>query len=269
MAIIDSTAPAQAEAPPQQASAGFSVPDAFRTEKVFEGVKSVDDVFKMALEGQKMIGRGVFLPDDKDPDDVKADKMSKVYNRLGRPETADKYDPKVKTTLPAGHEWNQDALSEFGKIAHSAGLSNSQFQAVLDFYAGQMSQSAADPAVAARDAKAALVEEWGESGYELHMNEAHAAARLVGGKDFLDFLDQSRMGDNPTMIKFLAKIGRDLREGGVIDDSIIHGVRTSGDYESEAKQIISDPKDPYNQPRHARHRERVEYVNRLFEMSLH
>lgn len=263
---------AQGDQQQQQQTSSFALPDAYKSEKVFEGVKSVDDVFKMALEGQKMIGRGLFLPDDKEPDEVKTDKWNKVYTKLGRPEKADQYDTKVQTLLPEGWEWDNNIVSAFQQLSHKAGLSQSQFNTILDFYAQQINQTNIDPAVASREAKKTLVDEWGENGFELHMNEAFAAARIEGGEDFVKWLDEPkpagyRPGNDPVLSKFLAKIGRDLREDGVIDDSVIQGVRTTGDYESEAKKIIADMNDPYNQPKHAQHRERVNYVNKLWEMS--
>jgi hypothetical protein len=263
----DPAASTQTENPAQSASAPSFIPEAFRSEKVFEGVKSVDDVFKMAVEGQKMIGRGIFLPDDKDPDDVKADKWNKVYSKLGRPDSPDKYDFKTKATLPEGYEWNKDAMAGFSQLAHKVGLSQNQLSAVLDFYAETMGKSAADPAVFAKQTKEALVKEWGENGYELHLNEAYAASHMIGGKEFLSFLDETGMGNHPVMIKFLAKIGRELREDGVIDDSIVNGFKSSHDYEAEAMKIIADPQDPYNQPKHAEHKARVAHVNKLWEMS--
>lgn len=260
------------DSPHENQGQGFVIPDAFKSEKVFEGVKSLDDVFKLALEGQRMIGRGIFLPDDKDPENVREEKLSKVFAKLGRPEKADQYSTKTETLLPEGYEWDKELIKEAQQTAHKHGFSDKQFTAMLDFWAKFLHKNSVDPAVQAREAQKVLMDKWGENGYELKMNEAYAAARLVGGKEFVEWLESPkpvgyRPGNDPLLAEFLAKLGRDLREEGVVDDSIVQGVKSPQDYEKEAKEIIADPKDPYNNPRDPRHRERVAHVTKLFELS--
>lgn len=249
----------------QGAASSFTIPDAFKTEKVFDGVKSVDDVYKMALEGQKMIGKGIFLPDEKDDDKTKAEKMGKVFTKLGRPEKADQYKYEGKTLLPDGMEWNKELLAKFGETAHKHGLSQAQYNAVIEEYIGLQHAQHKDPTAASREAKEALVKEWGENGFEVRMNEAYLAAKVLG---ITDALEETGAGNNVAVLKALAKIGREYREEGVIDDSVVNNLKGGADYQDQAMKIIADKNDPYNNPKHASHRERVDHVNKLFQLAV-
>lgn len=247
------------------AASSFTIPDTFKTEKVFDGVKSYDDVFKLALEGQKMLGRGIFLPDEKDPDNVKAEKMAKVYGKLGRPEKPEEYKYEGKALLPDGMEWDKELLGKFQQTAHKHGLSQAQYNAILEEYIGLQHAQHTDPTAASREAKEALVKEWGENGFEVRMNEAWLAAKALG---ITEALEETGAGNNVAILKALAKIGREYREEGVIDDAVVNNLKGSADYEAQAMQIIADKNDPYNNPKHAQHRERVEHVNKLFQLAV-
>lgn len=247
------------------AASSFTIPDTYKTEKVFDGIKSVDDVYKMALEGQKMIGKGIFLPDEKDDDKTKAEKMSKVFAKLGRPEKADQYKYEGKALLPDGVEWNKDLLSKFQETAHQHGLSQSQYNAIIEQYIGLQHAQHKDPAETVKAAKETLVKEWGENGFEVRMNEAWMAAKVLG---ITDALEETGAGNNVAILKALAKIGREYREDGVIDSSVVNNLQGGADYEAQANKIIADKNDPYNNPKHAQHRERVEHVNKLFQLSV-
>lgn len=92
--------------------------------------------------------------------------MDAIYNRLGRPETADKY----TVDVPDGVELDGTKMAYYSELAHKNGISQAQFAnlvaGVEDFTAqGERAQNEAE--VANQEAEyQALVKEWGANATE-------------------------------------------------------------------------------------------------------
>ncbi len=255
----------------QSSAPSFAIPDAFKDEKSLATVKSYDDVFKMAVEGQKALGRAILLPDDKDPDNVKADKWNKVWGKLGRPDKADAYDIGDKPVLPKGMEWSDEKLAKFKETAHKLNMTPDQLKGVLGIYAEELNGMYKDPAVGARETAEKLTKELGENTFKRMLGEAQAAAmtleKKAGFKDgeFTQWLEESGIGNDERFIKIFGAIGREMVEHGSVDKGHLPGAKTAREATLEARKIMADKKDPYNDARHAEHAERVKYVNSLMD----
>lgn len=239
-------------------------------EKIFEGVKSQDDLFKGYVNAQRMIGRGIFLPDEKATPEERQAVLQKVWAKLGWPETPDKYEIRDLPKLPAGVAWNEGLLTEAKKAAHAAGLTNEQFAKLLQVYPKLIEPFV--PQVADRQqVEQLLVERWGEAVYQRRVAEAQTAARVIGGEAFMKWLDESGAGNSPELIEFLSKVGREMAEAGVIDEGLVEGVLTNADYEKKALDIIANKDNPdykaYRDNRDPRHKEVVEKVANLFKLA--
>jgi len=247
-----------------------SIPDQYKGEKFWEAYKDkpLGEVLKSTMESQKLIGRSIQMPDEKADPKIKSEQMEKIYTRLGRPEKAEGYKTDETILLPDGFEWVPDQIKGFAEHAHKLGMNDAQYNGILGFYAKMLKPY--DQVSAQKEVRETLEKEWGENGYKVKTAEGYAAARIYLGNEAETWLKTPREGapgDDPYVIRLLAKVGRELREEGIIDDTLVEGAKTSADYEAEAKKIIADNEDPYNKKKHPMHQQRVDYVTHLFELS--
>ncbi len=250
----------------KQEAPAFAVPDAFKGEKSLESVKSYDDLFKGYVESQKMVGRGIFLPDEKATPEQKVEALNKVHSKLGRPDDVKGYNSKLPD-LPDGTAWGDDFVKSATELAFKLGLNNEQFAGLMSSYKDMIVGAQKDTRGSALKTEAALSKEWGKDVYKQRVAEGNAIARMYGGDKFLDWLDTTGNGNDPTMIEFLAKIGQEAREDGLIDESVLEGVKRNQDYMEEALVIMRDPKHPYRDARHPEHKMALERVESLITRS--
>jgi len=100
-----------------------------------------NDVAKLAQQAyelDKFAGSAVAIPKDDD-----ADAWDKVFSRLGRPESSDKYELTVPENLPETVPYDEEMAKGFKDQAHELGLSQKQAASLHDWFAGQMTEQAA------------------------------------------------------------------------------------------------------------------------------
>ncbi|HHT7510323.1 TPA: hypothetical protein ACT1U3_004391 [Klebsiella quasipneumoniae subsp. similipneumoniae] len=182
-----------------------------------------------------------------------ADAYSHLEKRMGSgdtpPKTADEYAPKVEVE---GFKWDEfkadPRMQSFMKSAHSKGITNDQMGFIISEYA-QIAPELVNGA-AALDSEAAttqLRETWKtDAEFKKNIGLAFRAFNTLA-----DDGDKGRMdeiGNNPMVIRMLAKIGAEMQEDSP----------AGGDGNPEEQQTIRDlMKSPaYMDPKHADH-ERV------------
>ena len=103
------------------------IPEEYRGKGYWEPLKdkNLSDVLKTYGEAQSLIGSSVRGPTDDD-----AESGNKFYAKMGRPETADKYEANMPSV--EGVEWEDDQIGSFRKVAHDAGLNSRQVQKLYD-----------------------------------------------------------------------------------------------------------------------------------------
>jgi len=151
------------------------------------------------------------LPKDGEP-------MDAVYNRLGRPESADKYEIKLE-----GVQLDEARLGGFKEIAHKIGLNQSQVKALAEFDAGYLSKTMEGFQTQRMEQQKAeeteLRREWGPV-FEERSELGRRAVRAFApeGQDKAEFLDkiEGAIGTK-AMLKMFAKIGEGLGEAKIID----------------------------------------------------
>lgn len=140
------------------------------------------------------------------------------YNAMGRPEKPEGYDLKKPDklgdkALPDGL-WDDKGATEFAKWAHEHGWSKQQVQDAMQ-YDLQRSMSARDgfdkhQAEQAKLAKDSLTKEWGAD-FDKNLTAAKRAAKDFGGDELLN---HPALGNDPVLIKALAKMGAATAERG-------------------------------------------------------
>lgn len=168
-----------------------------------EALRSYHNLEK--VYGHDKAGRTVVLPGDK----AEVAELDAFYNKLGRPETADKYE----LELPS--EADKDLVDWFKTTAHKHGLSAKQAKALFADYnamsGSRATQTSEQAAARFAGEEAGLKKDWGAA-YDANLNAAKRAAQSYGfTKDEIDALE-SKIGYAGVMKRFAA-IGEKQGEG--------------------------------------------------------
>lgn len=138
------------------------------------------------------------------------------YNKLGRPETPDKYTYKVPEGVKP-EQLNKEVMTKWLKTLHDAGVPAKQADKILTEYladeykTSQAHRQAAEKRV--QDWELGLKQELGAK-YDEKLNYAKWALKEFGDKEgnLVKFLDESKLGSNPAIVKFFAEVGAKLAD---------------------------------------------------------
>lgn len=150
-----------------------------------------------------------------------AEDWNKLYDRLGRPATPDKYELKVdRENLPADFPYDETLAVNFRTWAHENGLNPKQAQTLHDKwvasaaegYKAQAQKLVTEQETAHRE----LVSKWGEpdsDGYKRNVELMSRAARELGIADALkqgNLITPDGGVRNATLAQALARVGKEL-----------------------------------------------------------
>ena len=219
---------------------------------------------KSYVNATRMIGQDkVAVPNNNSTED----QWNEVYNKLGRPESPDKYQLEVKSDVVP---LDESAIKSFAENAHQLGLNNKQAQGILEFYKNSMEGSAqqnqVDMETAQANAEQELRKEWGRA-YEDNIKKAGAVAKANMDANILDMQlkDGTRLGDHPAIIKGFANIANLMSEDKLVStesESVSQGI----DYDAEISKIVNDRDGPYWNKAHPDHDKIVQKVFNLRTM---
>jgi len=194
-----------------------SLSDDVKADKSLENIKDINALAKSYIHAQKMVGS------DKIPVPNKfatEDDWNAVYEKLGRPKTADGY----KFDLPQDKQVDEVSLKEFSSQAHKLGLLPSQAQGMVKFYneiTAKSLQDADSKALTARETSTKeLKQEWGQA-FDQKVSQAATLAKSVGATELLDtnLADGTKLGDHPVMIKAFAELANKMGEDSIVQAS--------------------------------------------------
>ena len=241
-----------------------AISEEYRSNPNIEKFTELDALAKSYINAVSMIGTDkIPLPGKTATDE----QWNEVYNKLGRPESADKYTLEFKTDVAPIDE---NAIKVFAQNAHKLGLNNKQAQGILEFYKSTLEGSAKEMSVnmetAQADATNALRSEWGRA-YDDNLRKAADVAQTYLEPELLDtqLRDGSRLGDNPKIIKAFANIANLLSEDKIVgaeSDNALQG----RDVEKEINDLIGDKTGPYWNKSHPNHNKTVNQVLSLREL---
>ena len=241
-----------------------AISEEFRQDPNIEKFTEIDALAKSYINATKMIGQDKVAVPNKNSTE---DQWNEVYDKLGRPESADKYALDVKSDVVP---LDDGAVKQFAENAHKLGLSNKQAQGVLEFYKtsmeGTAQQSKVDTETAQVQAEQELRQEWGRE-FENNVKKAGALAKANINSDILDLELKSgiRVGDHPELIKGFAKIASMMSEDKIVSPES-DGANKSADIESEISTITNNTDGPYWNKQHPDHDKVVQQVYTLREM---
>jgi len=105
-----------------------AISEEFRNDPNIEKFTEIDALAKSYINATQMIGKDKVAVPNKNSTD---DQWNEVYDKLGRPESADKYTLNAKSEVVPIDE---QAIKQFAENAHQLGLNNKQAQGILEFY---------------------------------------------------------------------------------------------------------------------------------------
>lgn len=208
------------------------------------------------------------------PDDAEGNQA--LWNRLGRPETPDKFEVK----LPEGADLDKAGLDSFLAHLHKAGpMTGPMAQAAADWYGGYAKQLQGDAEKAFKaemdTAAAGLKQELGAA-YEPTLSAAAEAAERFGGADYAQFLKDSGQGNDTRNIKAWAAVAKAAGEPGSPDPGgpgagarRAGGALSPAEAEAELAKFNSPGSEEFkaiNEANHPNHDHYVKLRNDLFRM---
>jgi len=263
------------EAPVQETQIEQAVPTVAKSwkEAISEDLRNDPNISKFTelealaksyVNATRMIGQDkVAVPNNNSTED----QWNEVYDKLGRPESPDKYQLDAKSDVVP---LDESAIKSFAENAHQLGLNNKQAQGILEFYKNSMEGSAqqnqVDMETAQAQAEQELRKEWG-SNYESNIKKAGAVAKANMDANILDMQlkDGTRLGDHPAIIKGFANIANLMSEDKLVStesESVSQGI----DYDAEISKIVNDRDGPYWNKAHPDHDKIVQKVFNLRTM---
>ncbi len=146
------------------------------------------------------------------PDVADKDGWTKVYDKLGRPESPDKYEYKA----PEGQQIDANRLSWFSKTAHELGLNKEQHNTLVNAalsFEGEMSKSMLEQQQQTFTAQTEqLKKEWGNAYEERKLLAEQGLARYLDDNSEEAVKNMQQVMGNAAVLKLFAKIGERMSE---------------------------------------------------------
>ena len=241
-----------------------AISEEFRNDPNIEKFTEIDALAKSYINATQMIGKDKVAVPNKNSTD---DQWNEVYDKLGRPESADKYSLNAKSEVVPIDE---QAIKQFAENAHQLGLNNKQAQGILEFYKTNMEgvaqQAKVDTETAQAQSTQELRQEWGRE-FDTNIKKAGALAKANMNPEILDMQlkDGMRLGDHPEIIKGFAKIAGMMSEDKIVSTES-ENVSSNTDVETEISDIMNNKDGPYWNKSHPDHDKMVQQVYTLREM---
>lgn len=240
-------------------------------EKSLDVVKDWGGLVKSYVESQKMIGNSIRLPGP----DAKPEDWKKVYQRLGAPESPDKY----QIAVPKEVGWDEESLGAYRHLAHDLGLTQTQAAKMVEFLGEREQNKTLEYTKTLGEGLKGLQQEWGAN-YPRKMAFAKRAIQDPAVWQALNFKREDaaalfnlfdgpvsgKLGDHPVMIKFFSALGEMMAEDGIIS-SEVSGMAGPSGAEEEIKKIMGDPKHALWNASDPGHKDAVEKWTKLHELA--
>lgn len=141
-----------------------------------------------------------------------AEKLARAHlETLGKlPVVPDKPEA-YQLTIPEGHPVNPELVGQFQKWAHEAGLSQDQASKIGQNYIAAEAAMLAQMQEADTEAQTAIKTEWGDK-FDANLAVAQRAVVQFCTPEEKKFLEESRLGNNPVLVRMFHRIGEAMSE---------------------------------------------------------
>lgn len=241
-----------------------SLPEELRSNASLAKFKDAGSLAKSYTELEKSVGGRVKVPGA----DAKPEEWGEFYNKVGRPETPDKYEYKAPT-LPEGVRWPAEAEAAFKPVAHQLGLTSKQVQGLMEFIGADATANHQARAQATAAAQGELKNEWGAN-YDKNLALTQRAFKELtdGGKDpIAEVLKETGLHADPRVLRFFHKLGLQLGEENIVKPEGAGAEAEVGDALGKIAAIRNNKEHAFHDPSKAGHKEAVAEMNKLYTIA--
>lgn len=233
-----------------------SIDEGLRENPSLQNIKDINNLAKVYVDTKSKVGSMISIPGE----EATQEDWGKIFDKLGRPETADGYEVSLGEDAP---DEVQETISQFKAKAHEFGLSKAQAENMFKWY-NETEQALSGKTQEAYNAKLAeakesLQKEWGDK-FEEKMNQANAAATHYG---LLQELGETGLINSPKIAKILADIGANLSE-----DQIKGNGSVNNDLKTEYEKFMAENGEALTSRKHTKHdwavKQKLDYETRLW-----
>lgn len=217
--------------------------------------KKPEDFVKSYDELYRKMGSSINQPKEDSPQED----WDKFYNKLGRPESADKYDFQIDENTKVDDEF----LGKFRSKAHELGVSQKQAKEMFNWYNKESSEVEARYTQESEDSKnralADLKVRWGNK-YDEKLTQVQRFAKdLIGTQEGYEKIE--KYGNDPDFIELLYNVNNKYNKEEYISPTNQVYV-DKPDLLTEAKKLMGDKDYKYNEAKQARVRSMYQEVVR-------
>ena len=243
------------------------LPDELQEDTSLGKFKDVASLAKGYKHMESFRGQSISIPEEQTPES-----MGDIWDKLGRPEGADKYEYEPPSKIDTG-EYNFDNQKEFLNEAYEHGFTNDQAKFVLDYYNNMAFESINDiknfQAKASADNTTELQNDWGR-GYDENLSMAGRAFNQFATDKDREYLATNGLDSSPTLIRMFHKIGSQMGEGSFTGQVNSDRFLSPAVAQTEIDAIRSDPShalhEAYNSGEHRDHQKAIAEVEKLYEL---
>ena len=264
-------APATLATPAEVAQGGSGndflnlIPEDIRQHPSLSPIKDVENLARSYVNAQRLIGADK-VPMPVNPTD---EDLDRIYDRLGRPESPDKYG-----ISPDGNIITEERATEYADIAHRLRLTPDQAQGVLDYYRSvaenDLTSMTNANAQALEQSAAELQAEWGDN-YDTKIQSAQKVVDQFEAGSIMEMqlADGTKLGNHPEVIRAFAKIA-DFRQTVTSEDTVSESTSSMGmsvqQAGNEIQAIMGDRSHAYWDKKNPQHQQAVDRMAQLMEM---
>ena len=240
-----------------------SLPDDLKNEKTFERFKTVDDLARsyksLQVEFYNSGKADAVIPPK--PDAPK-DAWDKFYNKLGRPESLDKYDIKLGDDLAKKVTLEDHEIATIKQNAFDAGLTPKQAQKQLEMYAAgkvnAIEKVVLEDTSKFNQAEAALKARWGDK-YEEQKNLTKTMLTRFLPADLKEKV--ADISNNPVIVEVMHEMSKLFKEDTILGDNGSVASQTPEEMRAESRRLMMT--DEFKNPRHPLHDQTKAKVSEL------
>lgn|SRR3990170_4526388 len=242
-------------------------------DKSFEPIKDLPGLAKSFVDSQKMIGRGIFLPDEKAKPEDRKKSIDGIMKKLREggiiespPDSPDKYEMKFPAVDRFGNELqpNQPLIDSFKQAAHKAGIMPAVAQGLLDWYLNFQAEGEAQEDQQFQNMKSDLKKSWGGL-YVRRMEASRRALAKYLGDDGDEVISSLPPAIGRRLVIAFSQIGEPMLEDALIEGSI-SGMPSADDIYKQIQTMMNDKTHPLNDVSKTGHKEAVAEYDRLNKM---
>ena len=229
-----------------------TIPEDIRSDASLKDIKDITGLAKSYVNAQKLVGSKLSIPKE---DDEAA--WNDLYGKLGRPESADKYQVQPPK-LPEGFTYDEEQAKRFLPAAHKIGLLPRQVNAMIAWKAEEDIKDYQEGEKKQREL-------WGNE-YDQKMSVAQRIIKNYAGPDVVEYLEKTKRGNSPAFIQFIYDIGAHLVEEGAPRSGGDNGeINTKDEASKKIAALLADPAfaKKYFGQREQGHNEAVEEIFNL------